>query len=132
KTVDLWASRVRFARFVFGLSLALVLWVGGRQVIQGQMPIGDLAKVVFYLMAIGHRVGAVGQFTNILQNASASAERVLEVIREPQSIRSGARDLPPGRGNVQFVDVSFNYSLGKASLSNVSFEVRAQSRPAKT
>jgi ATP-binding cassette subfamily B protein len=125
KTVDYWATRVPFAQFIFGLSMPLILWVGGRQVIQGQMPIGDLAKVVFYLMAIGHRVGAVGQFTNILQNASASAERVLEVIREPQSIRSGARDLPPGRGEVKFVDVSFNYSPAKASLSNVSFEAKS-------
>src|SRR5580765_1518603 len=95
KTVNYWATRVPFAQFIFGLSMPLVLWAGGRQVILGQMPIGDLAKVVFYLMAIGHRVGAVGQFTNILQNASASAERVLEVIHEPQSIKSGKRDLPP-------------------------------------
>src|SRR6266436_213590 len=94
KTVNYWATRVPFAQFIFGLSMPLVLWVGGRQVIQGQMPIGDLAKVVFYLMAIGHRVGAVGQFTNILQNASASAERVLEVVHEPQLIKSGKRDLP--------------------------------------
>src|SRR5207249_4440196 len=161
KTVNYWASRVPFAQFIFGLSLPLILWVGGREVIQGQMPIGDLAKVVFYLMAIGHRVGAVGQFTNILQNASASAERVLEVIHEPQLIKSGKRDLPepakfedylpsraavpaaqpgvspaninsetPGRtgetpvplaGEVQFEDVSFNYTDGKASLSGVSF-----------
>src|SRR5438105_2683123 len=162
KTVNYWATRVPFAQFIFGLSMPLILWAGGRQVILGQMPIGDLAKVVFYLMAIGHRVGAVGQFTNILQNASASAERVLEVIHEPQLIKGGKRDLPepakfeddlpsraavpaaqpgvspadintgetPGRtgetpvplaGEVQFEDVSFNYTDGKASLSGVSF-----------
>jgi ABC-type multidrug transport system fused ATPase/permease subunit len=77
------------------------------------MPIGDLAKVVFYLMAIGHRVGMVGQFTNILQNASASAERVLEIIREPQTLVSGSRPLPPGRGEVRFEHVSFNYPPDK-------------------
>jgi ATP-binding cassette subfamily B protein len=124
ETVNYWAARVPFAQFIFGLGLPLILWVGGRQVIQGAMPIGDLAKVVFYLMAIGHRVGAVGQFTNILQNASASAERVLEVIHETQSIKSGKRDLPPGRGEVRFENVSFNYTDGKASLTEVSFEVK--------
>src|ERR1051326_4659680 len=125
KTVNYWASRVPFAQFIFGLSLPLILWVGGKEVIQGQMPIGDLAKVVFYLMAIGHRVGAVGQFTNILQNASASAERVLEIIEEPQLIKSGQRDLPAGRGEVRFENVSFNYTNGKASLSEITFEARA-------
>src|SRR5260221_6537596 len=125
KTVNYWATRVPFAQFIFGLSMPLVLWVGGTQVIAGRIPIGDLAKVVFYLMAIGHRVGAVGQFTNIVQTANASAERVLEVIHEPQSIKSGQRDLPEGRGEVRFESVSFNYTDGKASLTKVCFEAKA-------
>ena len=109
-TVNYWASRVPRAQFLYGLSMPLALWIGGREVIQGTMPIGDLAKVIFYLMAIGHRVGMVGQFTNILQNASASAERVLEILHEPQTVKSGSRPLPPGRGEVIFENVSFEYA----------------------
>jgi ATP-binding cassette subfamily B protein len=120
-TVNYWASRVPRAQFLYGLSTPLALWLGGELVIRGELPIGDLAKVVFYLMAIGHRVGLVGQFTNILQNASASAERVLEIIREPQTIASGTRPLPPGRGEVVFENVSFHYAPSKASLTDVSF-----------
>ncbi|MEI2731102.1 MAG: hypothetical protein V9G08_03685 [Dermatophilaceae bacterium] len=55
--------------------------------IRGVIPVGDLAKVVFYLMAIANRLGMVGQFTNILQNASASADRIFEVLREPRDDR---------------------------------------------
>jgi ABC-type multidrug transport system fused ATPase/permease subunit len=124
KTVNYWAARVPFAQFIFGLSLPLILWAGGRQVIAGTLQIGDLAKVIFYIMAIGHRVGAVGQFTNILQNASASAERVLEVINEPPTLKGGKQPLPKGHGAVVFDNVSFHYTDGKASLSNVTFEVR--------
>src|SRR5256886_1980556 len=151
-TVNYWAARVPFAQFIFGLALPLVLWTGGRQVIRGPLAIGDLAKVVFYLMAIGHRVGMVGQFTNIIQNASASAERILEIIHEPQVIKSGRRDLPalapattppltrgsspslegPGAGQgrperfgrVEFDQVSFKYYDGKASLTDLSFEAK--------
>jgi ATP-binding cassette subfamily B protein len=108
-TVNYWASRVPRAQFLYGLSTPLVLWIGGRQVIAGELPIGDLAKVVFYLMGIGYRIGMVGQFTNILQNASASAERVLEIIDEPSTLRSGERPLPPGRGEVIFDNVGFVY-----------------------
>jgi ATP-binding cassette subfamily B multidrug efflux pump len=125
KTVNYWAARVPFAQFIFGLSLPLILWIGGRQVIAGTLQIGDLAKVIFYIMAIGHRVGAVGQFTNILQNASASAERVLEVIEEPVTLKSGRQSLPQARGAVRFEDVSFHYTDGKASLTNLSFEIPA-------
>ncbi len=122
ETVNYWAARVPFAQFIYGLSLPLVLWLGGRKVIQGSLPIGDLAKVVFYLMAIGHRVGMVGQFTNIIQNASASAGRILEVLREPQAIKSGKRHLPPGRGTVRFEDVGFHYADNKPALAGVTFE----------
>ena len=114
-TVNYWASRVPRAQFLYGLSTPLALWIGGRQVIQGEMLLGDLAKVVFYLMAIGHRVGMVGQFTNIMQNASASAERVLEILEEPSTLKSGTRPMPPGRGEVIFDKVSFEYSSAKSS-----------------
>ena len=107
ETVNYWAARVPFAQFVFGLSTPLVLWIGGRMVIRGEIPVGDLAKVVFYLMAIGNRMGAIGQFTNILQNASASAERLMEIIDEPRTVVSGQKPLPSGKGRVEFRGVGF-------------------------
>ena len=118
-TVGYWAGRVPFAQFIYGLSLPLALWVGGRQVIQGELPIGDLAKVVFYLMAIGHRVGLVGQFTNIVQNASASAERICEILNEAPLIQGGSDPLPPGNGEVRFEGVSFSYSDNRPSVSDI-------------
>ena len=124
RTVNYWAARVPFAQFIFGLSMPLILWVGGRQVIQGKLEIGALTSVVFYIMTVGHRMGMVGQFTNILQNASASAERILEIIREPRTLRSGKKPLPKGSGAVEFENVGFHYSGPRASLTDVSF--RAQ------
>src|SRR6266542_2986600 len=119
-TVNYWAARVPFAQFIFGLGLPLVLWVGGRQVIRGELDIGGLAKVVFYLMAIGHRVGMVGQFTNILQNASASAERILEIIHEPQLIRSGKRDLPGPALSTNSLPTPFGKATPPAPLNGQS------------
>jgi ATP-binding cassette subfamily B protein len=124
-TINYWASRVPFAQFVFGLGVPLVLWIGGREVIDGRLPIGDLAKVVFYLLAIGHRVQSVGRFMNIIQNANASAERVLEVIDDPSRIASGRKPLPPGRGEVEFENVTFANEKNRALLADVSFTARA-------
>jgi ABC-type multidrug transport system fused ATPase/permease subunit len=121
ETVNYWAARVPMAQFIYGLSVPLALWIGGRQVIQGKLDVGDLTKVVLYLMALGYRVGMVGQVTNIIQNASASAERILEIIREPCAIKNGKLPLPPGPGRVVFEAVGFNYTNGKASLHDVSF-----------
>lgn len=109
RTVNYWAARVPLAQFVFGLATPLVLWAGGSKVIGGELPVGDLAKVILYLMAIGHRMGMVGQFTNLVQTASASAERILEIIREPRTIVSGPRPLPPGGGRLEFEGVGFRH-----------------------
>lgn len=126
-TVSYWAGRVPFAQFIYGLSLPLALWIGGSLVIEGRIAIGDLAKVVFYLMAIGHRVGLVGQFTNIIQNASASAERICEILNEPPAIRSGSKPMPPGQGEVRFENASFSYPDGKPSVAHLNLVVRAGS-----
>jgi len=148
-TVNYWAARVPFAQFLFGLGLPLVLWLGGRQVVRGEMPLGDLAKAVFYLLALGGRIGVIGQVTNILQNASSAAQRVCEVLRDdPRMASAPGGHRGPVAGAVRFDAVGFVHAsepslrvesetppsapAGEAkkpartvALDGVSFEVRA-------
>jgi ABC-type multidrug transport system fused ATPase/permease subunit len=126
-TVNYWASRVPFAQFVFGLSMPLVLWIGGRQVIAGTLPVGNLAMIVLYLNGIGNRMNPIGQFVNIIQTASASSERVMEVLEEPLKTHGGERRLTGGAGvRVTFDKVAFEYPAGgtRATLQEVSFEAK--------
>lgn len=123
ETVNAWAVRVPMAQFVFGLSVPLALALGGREVIAGKLALGELAAVVLYLMAIGHRMGAIGQFTSILQNASASAERIMEILNEPRTVIGGPRVLGPGKGHVSFEHVTFSYPEGKPVVDDISFEI---------
>lgn len=123
-TVNYWASRVPFAQFVFGLGMPLVLLLGGREVIAGRLAVGALAKAVFYLLAIGYRVMTVGRFVNILQNAAASAERVLEIVEAPREITGGERALPEGGGAVRFDHVSMRKADGRVLLEDISFDAR--------
>ncbi len=111
RTVNYWAARVPFAQFLFGLGVPLVLWVGGRQVIAGDMPLGDLAKAVFYLLALGGRIGVIGQVTNIIQNASSAAQRVHEILNAPVTLQGGTRPWPTEStaATVRFEHVSFTY-----------------------
>lgn len=125
RTVSYWSARVPFAQFVFGLALPLVLWIGGREVIRQEILLGDLVKVIFYLLAIGNRMGSIGQFSNIIQTAGASAERILEVIEDPARMKGGHRKLPQQGGTVEFQDVSFEYEPGKPSLRSISFKAAA-------
>ncbi len=122
-TVSYWASRVPLAQFIYGLSFPLMLWLGGRQVIAGTLPIGTLATIIFYLLAITNRINLIGNFTNVMQNASASSERILAIIRQTPAIVSGQSPLPVGNGAVRFENVSFAYQEGRASLTNFSLTV---------
>ena len=122
EAVNYWAARVPFAQFLFGLGLPLVLWVGGRQVVRGEIPIGDLAKAVFYLLALGGRIGVIGQVTNILQNASSAAQRVCEILGGGTATPKPASILPEIHGSVRFDEVSFAYR------SEPSLRVEAESK----
>lgn len=121
--IDEWSSRVPLAQFIYGLTMPLALGVGGYLVIHGNMEVGLLSTVVFYVMGINHRMGAIGRFLNVMQEASAGASRVFEIIQAPHEMKNGTRALPPGKGSVSFEDVTFDYTPERAALSHVSFTV---------
>jgi ATP-binding cassette subfamily B multidrug efflux pump len=121
ETVNYWAARVPFAQFLFGLGLPLVLWVGGQQVVRGEIPLGDLVKVVFYLLGLGGRIGIIGQITNILQNASSAAQRICEILQDGRAADSGRPSgSGPLRGAIRLEEVGFDYT------SNPSLRVESE------
>ena len=125
EAVNYWAARVPFSQFLFGLAVPLTLWIGGSEVLQGSISLGDLAKVLVYQMALGGRIGVIGQITNILQNSSSAAQRVSELL-DPPTPPSGQR--PPGRiapiqGTIAFEEVAFQY------VSEPSLRVLDESKP---
>jgi ABC-type multidrug transport system fused ATPase/permease subunit len=136
-TVNYWAARVPLAQFLFGLGVPLVLWVGGRQVIRHELELGQLAKVIFYLLALGNRIGVIGQITSIIQNAGSSAQRVCEVLLAPVSLRPGNRILESSiaPASIRFDHVSFTYSsepsLAAESLDPAPPRPTAPERSAK-
>lgn len=115
--VNYWAARVPFAQLLFGLGVPLILWFGGGEVIRGTLALGDLVKAVFYLLALGGRIGVIGQITNIVQNSSSAAQRIHELLQAPVPSESPLPDasVPPRsvrsseRGSIEFDGVSFVY-----------------------
>lgn len=111
--------------------LVLVLWVGGRMVLSGEMSPGDLLTLLFYGATIG---GAMGGFTSIfsqLQQALGATERVFELLDTQSDIqdRPGAVELPVLKGEVVFSDVTFGYRPdGPPVLNNVSLNVQPGER----
>jgi ABC-type multidrug transport system fused ATPase/permease subunit len=119
------------------LSLAAILWYGGRLAIDGQITLGTLVAFNSYLLLLAWPLMGLGTLFGFAQRAAASAERVFEVLDQAPAIadRPGATALPDkgaGRGaRITFDQVSFGYGEGgRPALSGVDLDVAAGSRVA--
>jgi ATP-binding cassette subfamily B protein len=119
------------------LSLAVILWYGGRLAAGGQLTIGTLVAFNSYLVLLAWPLQGLGMLFGFAQRAAASAERVFEVLDHPPGIadRPDAVPLPaPGsngsRGaRITFEGVSFRYGeAGRPNLAEVDLDVGPGSR----
>ncbi|MGZ5324176.1 MAG: ABC transporter ATP-binding protein [Solirubrobacterales bacterium] len=111
--------------FLPNIGLAVVLLVGGNQVIQGDLSLGDFTAFYAYLLLLSGPVRWLGMSLSMAQRAVASGNRMFEVLdREPEMASPpGAPPLPPGGGRVFVEGVTLRYAGGEPSLEGVSLEV---------
>jgi ATP-binding cassette, subfamily B, bacterial len=107
--------RARFTPLVQNLSqvgLSLVLLFGGYLVIHGKLQLGAIVSFNLYLLLLQAPFMMLGMLIMMGQRASASAERIYEILDEQPTIvdRPDAVDLVDSRGDVRFHDVSFAYA----------------------
>jgi ATP-binding cassette subfamily B protein len=97
---------------ITGISIIVVIWVGGTKVIDGEMNLGEMAAFVMYLSILIWPVIAFGWVMNIIQQAEASMKRLNKILNEPYEIQdSSSTDLSVTelKGEVEFKNVSFKY-----------------------
>ncbi len=113
--------------FIPSLGLAVVLYVGGREVIAGNLTLGEFTAFYTYLMMLMGPMRMLGMSLGMAQRAVASGNRLFEILdREPRvTSPAGAPPLPDGPGRVEFRDVSLRYDGSDPALTGVSLEVPA-------
>ena len=117
-----------FIGFLPQLGLALVLLVGGRQAINGQITVGEFVAFIGYVTRLTSPVRMLGIALGMSQRAVASGARVFEVLdRKPRMTSPpDARPLPAGGGHVVMRDVTFAYEPGAAAvLDGIDLDVEA-------
>ncbi len=110
-----------------GFIAALILLVGGQQVAAGTLTIGELVQFNAYLALLAFPMIILGWMVNLFQQATASLERLNDILRLQPTIRSPSTPrLPPGRGSIEFskVGVRANHS-DQWLLRDLSFQVPA-------
>jgi ABC-type multidrug transport system fused ATPase/permease subunit len=119
------ALYVPLMSFLPMLAQAAVLLVGGRMVMHGTLSIGAFVTFNLWLMLMIFPLRMLGTWIGQAQRATASGERILEVIDEPEDVSSapGARRLPEGDGHIRFEGVSFAYEPGRPVLEDIDLEL---------
>jgi ATP-binding cassette, subfamily B, multidrug efflux pump len=108
-----------------GLGVAAVLGVGGARVANGQLTLGTLVAFNTYLTMLLAPIRMFGWVMNMLQRASASCERIFEVLDTDSAVTDlpGAKEFISYKGTVEFQTVSFEYVPGQPVLKEISFRV---------
>jgi ABC-type multidrug transport system fused ATPase/permease subunit len=114
-----------FIGFLPQLGLAALLLVGGRQVINGSLQVGQFVAFYGYVLMLTSPMRMLGMALGMAQRAVASGQRVFELLdREPRLIApADAPPLPPGGGRVELRDVSFGYGTGEPTLRGIDLAV---------
>ncbi len=122
-----WAAYSPTMSFAGAVGMVLVLWAGGRQVLQDRMTLGQLVGFLFYLALFYEPIARLHGLNQMLQAARAAGERVFDILDAPVERANGAPRgalRQPVRGEVVYQNVSFGYQAGRAALREVSLHAR--------
>jgi ATP-binding cassette subfamily B protein len=113
--------------FLPSLGLAVVLLVGGREVINGGLSLGDFTAFYTYLIMLTVPMRLLGMSLGMAQRAVASGNRLFEILDREPRIESPpeAPPLPSGPGRVELRGVSLAYNGGQPALEDIDLPVTA-------
>jgi ATP-binding cassette subfamily B protein len=113
---------------VLGLAAAAVLWVGGNEVIEGSLSLGQFVQFNGYLLLLSWPMIALGWVVSLYQQGSASMHRIRELMSHRPKIADNADTLPIEEieGDIRFEEVTLSYGDHKV-LDGVSFHAPAGS-----
>ena len=98
---------------ITGISIIIVIWVGGIKVIDGEMNLGEMTAFIVYLGILIWPMIAVGWVINIVQQAEASMKRINNILAQPYEIEDTDNSdyaISNLIGNIEFKNVSFRYN----------------------
>ncbi len=115
----------------FHLSLGLLLWLGGRKVMAGEMTVGRLAEFIAYLTVLQAPIRQIAMIFNVAARAASAGGRVYEILDRRPEIADApdAQPLGLGPGVLRLEGVSFRY---KAEGPDVVCDIDLEVRPGRT
>ena len=110
---------------LIGLSNILVIYVGGKQFINGEIEhLGTIVEFLIYVNMLTWPVAVVGWVTSMVQQAEASQKRINEFLKEEPEIKNFVTEDTPIAGSIEFNNLTFTYSdTNITALKNLNFTI---------
>lgn len=109
----LWGIFWPLMQVMAGIAATVVLWLGGRQVLQGTMTLGEFVAFNGYLAMLTWPLMAIGYTANQYQRGTAALSRIVEVLDSPASPRyqsdAASKGAGPVAGEIEFRNLIFTY-----------------------
>jgi ABC-type multidrug transport system fused ATPase/permease subunit len=121
------AMYVPLLSFLPLLAQAAVLLLGARMVAHHTLPVGDFIIFNLLLGMVVMPLRGLGMWIGMAQRATASGERIFQVLDEPEEVADhpAAVELPEGDGEIRFENVSFSYLEGRPVLEHLDLDLDA-------
>lgn len=111
---------------LIGLSTILTIYIGGQEVMAGNIAFGKIPEFIFYVNMLTWPVASIGWVTSLVQRAAASQTRINEFLDVTPEITNNNHEALELEGQVEFSGVSFKYpDTGIQALEDVSFVLPA-------
>lgn len=93
-------------------AIALILWVGGHDVLDGAISAGELSAFIFYAVIVASAMGTISEVIGDVQRAAGATERLVELLATPSGLAQAEHPLAlpiPAVGDLQMRDIRFAY-----------------------
>lgn len=107
-----------------GLSTIITVYIGGQQVIQGNITSGNIAEFIVYVSQLTFPAMSLAWVSSLVQHAAASQKRINEFLKTQPTIRSDEKEEIKIKGSIEFKSVDFTYpETGIVALNELSFKI---------
>jgi len=111
--------------FLFLVTLALIVWYGGREVMGGRLSSGELVAFLVYAAVIGQMFAELAGMAAQFQETLGATERVFELLDTTPDVQDapGAATLGDVQGRITFTHVSFTYDERQPVLRDITLDI---------
>ena len=122
----LWGAFMPLITLISGISLVLLIFIGGKKVILNEISLGSFVAFVSYIEFMIWPMMAIGWVTNIFQRGAASMDRINELLKEKPLIKNLPNfiRIKKFKGGIEVKNLTFYYpNEKKPALKNISFKI---------